>query len=469
LYTKKKGDVIISKFKFQQKKKILEREFKKSKKFLKYIKRVFDFYNIVKSQKDLRKKQTLKTGVIFTIVFWGFILRVQSFNQLEKMINYGCFNPLFSKKVKLPSIDAIGEALAKWDLVALEKSFQSINSVLAKKKTFSNGTIDGFTVCAIDGTDIVNTGEKKKCKHCILMKTPNGYHYVHKSVVAMVIGDELNCVIKQNMLKVKSEEKKINKKTYEENILTKSEGEQTGAIKILKELPTWIDTIVGDSLYFTAPFIKEVLHSGRHAVIRLEDKTRNIHREIQHYAQYNSCNDSFVHEVNRVKTTVSYWFKDTRIEDSKILKNEPEKYTDLRIYKFIEVIESTVKGEENYSFREIFIGTTNKNMKPKTVWKIVHKRWNIENSCFHQLKSYCNMDHCFKHHPVAIEAILNIMFIAYNLMQSFLFKRLKSFKFEFLKGKATIKWFIEELTFELVILNFLIKYKFIERDFLHTE
>jgi len=61
------------------------------------------------------------------------------------------------------------------------------------------------------------------------------------------------------------------------------------------------------------------------------------------------------------------------------------------------------------------------------------------------------------------------MFIAYNLMQSFLFKRLKSFKFEFLKGKATIKWFIEELTFELVILNFLIKYKFIERDFLHTE
>jgi len=166
---------------------------------------------------------------------------------------------------------------------------------------------------------------------------------------------------------------------------------------------------------------------------------------------------------------VSYWFKDTRIEDSKILKNEPEKYTDLRIYKFIEVIESTVKGEENYSFREIFIGTTNKNMKPKTVWKIVHKRWNIENSCFHQLKSYCNMDHCFKHHPVAIEAILNIMFIAYNLMQSFLFKRLKSFKFEFLKGKATIKWFIEELTFELVILNFLIKYKFIERDFLHTE
>jgi predicted transposase YbfD/YdcC len=119
---------------------------------------------------------------------------------------------------------------------------------------------------------------------------------------------------------------------------------------------------------------------------------------------------------------VSYWFKDTRIEDSIMLKNEPEKYTDLRIYKFIEVIESSIKGEEKYSFREVFIGITNKNMNPKTVCNIVHKRWNIEDSCFHQLKSYCNMEHCFKHHPVAIEAILNIMFMAYNLMQSFLFK-----------------------------------------------
>jgi hypothetical protein len=384
------------------------------------------------------------------------------------MINYGVFNPLFPRKIKSPSIDTISAAIAKWDLEALEKSFQTINSVLAKNKTFKNGTIDGFTVCAFDGTDVVNTGEKKKCEHCILMKNGKGFHYVHKSVVAMVIGSEINYVIKQNMLKVKSEEKKIDKITFKEKIITKSEGEHTGAIELLDKLPLFIDTIVGDSLYFTAPFIKSVVNSRRHAVIRLEDKTRNVHMELEHFSQYNTCNDSFTNKVDNIKTTVFYWFKDTKIEDSTVLANDPKRYVDIRVYKFIEVIESAVKGEENYSFKEVFIGTTNKDMLAKTVLKIVHRRWNIENSCFHQLKTYCNMEHCFKHGSVAIEAILNIMFMAYNLIQAFLFKRLRNFNCEFLKGKTTISWFIEALKFELVILNFLIRYDFVERNFLDT-
>ncbi|MGH4117894.1 transposase [Clostridium sp.] len=467
--TPKKGDVTIFRFKFQQKKKLLESEFKKSKKFLKYIKRVFHFYDIVKNQKDLRKKQDVNTGVIFMILFWGFVLRVESFNRLEKMINYGVFNPLFPKRTKLPSIDTIARTLTKWDLEALEKSFQTINSILAKNKTFKKGTIDGYTVCAFDGSDIINSGEKRKCNSCVLMKNKTGYHYVHKTVVAMVIGSEINYIIKQNMLKVESEKIKVNKNTYKEHIVTKSEGEHTGAITLLEELPSWIDTIAFDSLYFTAPFFKAVLHSKKHAVIRLEDKTRSIHREIAHFAQYHSCNDSFTHKVNNVKTTVYYWFKDTKIKDSTIPENHPEKYTDIRIYKFTEVIESTVLGEENYSFREVFIGTTNKNMNPKTILKIVHLRWNIENSCFHQLKSYCNLEHCYKHDPVTIESILNIMFMAYNLMQAFLFKRLKNFKHQFSKGKTTIKWFVEEILYELIILSFLIKYTFVERAFLDTE
>ncbi|MGH4138239.1 hypothetical protein [Clostridium sp.] len=54
-------------------------------------------------------------------------------------------------------------------------------------------------------------------------------------------------------------------------------------------------------------------------------------------------------------------------------------------------------------------------------------------------------------------------------MQAFLFRRLKIFKHQFSKGKTTIKWFVEEILSELIILRFLIKYNFVERDFLDTE
>ena len=128
-------------------------------------------------------------------------------------------------------------------------------------------------------------------------------------------------------------------------------------MKLIKELPKGVDTIVADSLYFNAPFIKEVKRNGKHAVIRLQDKTRNIYDEISHEAQYKSCKDSFVCKDNLKTTTVSYWVKDTVIADSNLLKHDPEKYTEMRIYKFIEVIESHVKGEEKFIFREIYVGT----------------------------------------------------------------------------------------------------------------
>ena len=87
-----------------------------------------------------------------------------------------------------------------------------------------------------------------------------------------------------------------------------------------------------------------------------------------------------------------------------------------------------IKGEEKFLFREILVGTTDKNLDAKTVWKIIHYRWYIENTCFHQLKSYCNMDHCFNYNDNSIRAIILIMCMLFNIMRSFLFRRFKNFK-----------------------------------------
>lgn len=76
------------------------------------------------------------------------------------------------------------------------------------------------------------------------------------------------------------------------------------------------------------------------------------------------------------------------------------------------------------------------------------------------------MEHCFIHDETAIEAILNIMFMAYNLLRAFLFKRLRTFKKEYIKAKVTINWFVKELLADLIGINLLIKLKFVGYSFL---
>jgi hypothetical protein len=443
------------------------KNFKKTKKLLKYMNMVFHFKDVTKDQRDFRKKQHVKTRVIFTILFWAFILRVKSFNQLEQMIKYGCFKPLFTRKTKMPSIDAISDILTLWDIERLRISFQRVIQVLNSKKTFIDGTIDGYTVCAFDGSDIIKTS-KKKCRGCALMKNGSSYYYVHKSIVAMVIGQESNYVLDYGMTKVKSEETGKDRQTGEEIVLTKSEGELTVATDLLSKLPSWVDVIVGDALYFNAPFVKEVLKNGKHAVIRLKDKTSNAYQTINHKVMYSRTEGSFVIKDPYAEATVSYWKKDTKLTDSNLLKNDPEKYVEIRLYKFIEVIETNIKGKQQFTFREVFVGTTDENMPPESVWKIIRKRWYIENTCFNQLKSYCFMEHCFRHDETAIEAILGIMFMAFNIMQSYLFKRIRKFRENFRKKKETISWFATELSYELVTLSFLFRYKLIPDMFLYS-
>ena len=87
----------MTKFKYEELQKRIKKEFKRIIKLFRYIKRVFHFDEIVKNQKDFRKKRTIQTDVIFTIVFWAFVLRIESFNKLEEKIKAGYFKPLFKR------------------------------------------------------------------------------------------------------------------------------------------------------------------------------------------------------------------------------------------------------------------------------------------------------------------------------------------------------------------------------------
>ena len=75
---------------------------------------------------------------------------------------------------------------------------------------------------------------------------------------------------------------------------------------------------------------------------------------------------------------------------------------------------------------QIMIVTTCMEMVLKTLFKMIRARWDIENSIFNNLKRECGLEHCFVHGGNAVEAVLYLIFIASNIMQLFLVRRLRN-------------------------------------------
>ena len=80
---------------------------------------------------------------------------------------------------------------------------------------------------------------------------------------------------------------------------------------------------------------------------------------------------------------------------------------------------------KNKKRTQIMIVTTCMDMALNTLFKIIRARWDIENSIFNNLKSECGLEHCFVHGGQAVEAVLYLIYIASNIMQLFLYRRLK--------------------------------------------
>lgn len=87
-----------------------------------------------------------------------------------------------------------------------------------------------------------------------------------------------------------------------------------------------------------------------------------------------------------------------------------------RIFNFFKIFLSFI----------LFSRTTLESTPPQLLWEMMHKRWDIEENAFHQLKTYYHADHCYCHS--AVEVIFLLMLIAFNMWELYLYRRLKNFR-----------------------------------------
>jgi len=110
-------------------------------------------------------------------------------------------------------------------------------------------------------------------------------------------------------------------------------------------------------------------------------------------------------------------FKEVEVHESSFTMDNVEQ--PLRFVKF-------ALKHKNKQRTQIMIVTTCMDMALKTLFKMIRARWDIENSIFNNLKTECDLEHCFVHGGKAVEAVLYLIFIASNIMQLFLVRRLRN-------------------------------------------
>jgi hypothetical protein len=375
--------------------------------FCAYVEKIFKLRSQLCRLTDTRIYPQIPTATAFASVFTLFATRRGSLNGLEQDLRI----PARLRGIvgaRVPSVDSIGRIYELMDSQPLRQNLCDIAHRLKRNKALTSH--EGWYAAAIDGHEFFSS-RKRCCPQCQRRTlTVNGQpvmEYFHQGVVCHLIGQSIALVL-------------------DVELLQPGEGEETAAKRLLERVfahfPRFFDVVVGDALYFDAPFINFCLDRHKHVIITAKGDHRLLVQDAHGLfgQQPPGCWD----ERNR-KLTVRFWDAEgfTSCEGVKrplrVLRTEETELRRERIAGQWKETEQTTPWS--------WVTTLSKTqLSTRGLWQCGHARWDIENDCFNTLATHWGLDHCFKHAADAIVNFLLTSFIVYAAQQSFWQRNLKS-------------------------------------------
>ncbi len=314
------------------------------------------------------------------------------------MLEKNEFKNVFSKNVSLPQIDNMRDTLMVIEPDGLKYILVHIVKKAIENKVFDNGAIDGYTVAAIDGTKLFGS-YKKCCSECLMTTIRGRTYYFHYASVMSMIGDGPKLTL--GFKECKPGEG-----------YTKDEGELISSKQLISDISisfkNFVDVVVYDALACNSVWLNHCLDLGIDVVVRVKKNKNNCIKEVK--AKTNKQDPVVEWADEKGFDIVEVYESDFNMENVE----QP-----LRFIKY------AIKYPDKKR-SQIMIVTTNMEMSLRTLFKMIRARWDVENCTFNNLKSECNLEHCYIHGGKSVEAVLYLIFIANNLMQLFLIRRLKS-------------------------------------------
>jgi len=329
-------------------------------------------------------------------------VRIGSLNGLEQARSGGFWSRWLGGKV--PSADALGDAAALLSLDDLRGEAHRQYLVLKRNKAIQP-LPGGFLVVVLDGHESGASylrSSPGSLQRTITTAKGERVQFYYRHVTAMLLhgGGQVLLDIEAQL---------------------PGEGEIAAALRLFERVAARysraFNIVAGDALYLNPDFCRRVRSKGKDFVIVLKNENRDLITDARGLLP---LVEPILWEEKDVKrqcwdigdlTTWTQFGSPVRVVRSLETRSVRRQRTD-------EVVTETAEWLWATSIRKDRAPT-------KTIVRIGHGRWTIENQGFNELVNEWHADHIYKNDPNAIAALWLLVFLAYNLFHALLSRNLK--------------------------------------------
>jgi hypothetical protein len=385
-----------------------------------YAKKVFRLDALLGAIRDRRTRVKIGTDLVVRAVFLMGLLRVRSFNAFDPKLGEPWMQRalgLDTTDRKALSVDTVTYSLQRMDVSTTRGALTEVVKKAERNKVFREGWYHAMRFVAIDGWEPFSSYDRH-CSACLTRQVTVGNEvrtqYYHRYVVALLLGKQLEVVLDFEPVLSADVRRERGQKD-----VTGHEGELSAAKRLVQRLRTtyggWLDVIVGDALYANGPFLTLARQCGYGAIVVVKKEDNEPLREA--LALWgNEPAHQVVYDDDK-KERVELW----DCPEIETLSTYPDK---IRVVRAV-VHKQRSDGDAGKPTTWCFAATGKAaRMNLHRVSLAGRGRWHIENTGFYQWANYWRFSHVFTHGKDALPALFYIFFLAFNLLQLFVYRQL---------------------------------------------
>jgi hypothetical protein len=254
--------------------------------FTGYLNKVFGFRDYLPPLSDARHEPKISPQTVFQALFYGFVFRLPSLQQLEADLA----EPSLQRQVGADRAfrdDALRYSLCGFALEPLEQMLVGVNRRLKRNKAFDAGRLQGRIVAALDGIEVL-ASYSRCCDQCLQRRVQvsdgqgrptEQIQYYHRAVGCQIISSVVKPFLAIEWVRP-------------------GEGEDTAALRLLSSLPerygsAFFDILLLDALYAQAPVLRLAAQVGWDVVITLKQEARQLYQSAMGLFQRRTADHCF--------------------------------------------------------------------------------------------------------------------------------------------------------------------------------